>query len=187
MDFFNIIIQFITVLFASVLGPIGLYWYKNKREETIQHKRVALKLYNNLQEYCFLLANSINEHNKALTPMRRDQDGVLNVSFGTLQWPESIPNLDYDNTIYCLDNDIIRRFLTFTRESRYVQITMESLVEIDEDQFIYSYCDFAIKLIENSCEISSLLEKKYKLTHSKESWLDLLPNRYKTDKLTKII
>ena len=183
MDFSNIFIQFITVLFASVLGPRGVYWYKHNREETVQHKRIALMLYNQLQEYCFLLAKAINEHDKALTPMGRDQDGCLIVSFGELQWPESIPNLSYDNTIYSLDIDIIRRFLTFTRESRYVQFSMESLIEIDEDHFIQIYCNLVINLIEKSCEISKLLEKRYKITHSEENWLDLIPNRYKHDKI----
>lgn len=115
--------------------------------------------------------------------MGRDQDGCLIVSFGELQWPESIPNLSYDNTIYSLDIDIIRRFLTFTRESRYVQFSMESLIEIDEDHFIQIYCNLVINLIEKSCEISKLLEKRYKITHSEENWLDLIPNRYKHDKI----
>ena len=42
---------------------------------------------------------------------------------------------------------------------------------------------FVINLIEKSCEISKLLEKRYKITHSEENWLDLIPNRYKHDKI----
>ena len=43
MDFFTIIIQFITVLFASILGPIGLNWFKNKNKIEVQRKKNSLK------------------------------------------------------------------------------------------------------------------------------------------------
>ena len=44
MDFFTIIIQFITVLFASILGPIGLNWFKNKNKIEVQRKKIAYKI-----------------------------------------------------------------------------------------------------------------------------------------------
>ena len=41
MDFSTILIQFITVLFASILGPISLNWFKNKNEVEVQRKTLS--------------------------------------------------------------------------------------------------------------------------------------------------
>lgn len=179
MDYF---IQFITVLFASLLGPIGLNWYKNKKEVEIQRIKIALKLYHQLQDYCFILAKSINNHDNALTTLYKDDEGNYYCSTGHFQWYCSIPEIEVDDQIYVLHDDIVGRFFLFIRESEYTKFGLQSLECVDVDCAIDSYCETAYKLIENVMGICDLLAKEYGINSIDENWQELIPNRLKVDK-----
>lgn len=181
MDFFTIIIQFITVLFASILGPIGLNWFKNKNKIEVQRKKIALKLYQQLQDYCFILAKSINNHYNALTTLYRDAEGQYECSIGKLQWYHSIPSIEIDDQIYILDDDIVCSFFLFVRKSQYTEFDLQSLESIDIELIIDSYCETTYTLVKNAMVIFDLLGKKYGIPFSNENWLDLIPNRLKEE------
>lgn len=179
MDYF---IQFITVLFASLLGPIGLNWYKNKKEVEVQRIKIALKLYHQLQDYCFILAKSINNHDNALTTLYRDVEGHYDCSIGHLQWYYSIPNIEVDDKIYILHDDIVESFFIFIWESEYTKFGLQSLERVDVDHVIDSYCETAYALVKNAMIICDLLAKEYGITSIDENWLELIPDRLKVDK-----
>lgn len=179
MDFSNIIIQFITVLFASVLGPIGLNWFKNKNKIEVQRKKIALKLYHQLQDYCFILAKSINNHDNALATLYRDAEGQHACSIGHLQWYHSIPTIEIDDQIYILDDDIVYSFFLFVRQSQYTKFDLQSLESVDIEIVIDSYCETTYTLVKNAMVICDLLGKKYGISFINENWLVLIPNRLK--------
>lgn len=182
MDFSTILIQFITVLFASILGPISLNWFKNKNEVEVQRKKIALKLYHQLQDYCFLLAEAINKHDNALATLYRDAEGQYNCSFGHFQWYHSIPNIEIDERIYILDNNIVGNIFMFVRESKYTKLGLEFLEDVDIDCVIDSYCETAYALVKSAMLICDLLGEKYGIASVDENWLELIPNRLKEEK-----
>ena len=179
MDYF---VQFITVLVASVLGPIGLNWYKNKKEVDVQRIKIALKLYHQLQDYCFILAKSINNHDNALATLYRDDEGHYDCSSGYLQWYSSIPDIEVDEQIYVLHDVIVGSLFLFIRESEYTKFGLQSLECVDVERAIASYCETAYALVKNAMFICDLLAKEYKITSIEEDWLDLISNRFKVDK-----
>ena len=177
------VVQFITVLIASLLGPIGLNWYKNKKEVEVQRTKVAIKLYHQLQDYCFILAKSINNHDNALTTLYRDNEGNYDCSTVQFQWYCSIPEFEVDDQIYVLHDDIVGSFFLFIRESKYRKFGLQSLECIDVECAMDSYCETVYALVKNAMVICDLLAKEYKITSIDEDWLELIPDRFKVDEI----
>lgn len=173
------VVQFITVLFASVLGPIGLNWYKNKKDQERQRKKIALKLYHQLQNYCFGLAKSIYEHDNAAALLDRDFNGDWSYAFGKLKGAHSIPNIEIEEELYLLDEDIINRLFVLVRKSYFIKFSMECLESVDIDLIIESYGESVYALINDAMYISTLISNRYKVTHTKEKWLELIPGKFK--------
>ena len=181
MDFSNIIIQFITVLFASVLGTIGLNLFKNKNDEEIQRNRIALKLYYQLQAYCFLLAKSIDKHERAIDVIGERVVKKQNCDCGEFQWYYSIPDVDVEDKIYFLDKTIVTSFLVFVHESSLAKSSIQSLERRDIERCIHSYSEITYTLLKKAMSICDLLSKKYGITSVDKNWLVLIPDRLKVE------
>ncbi|MDU3822734.1 MAG: hypothetical protein E7G65_00945 [Veillonella sp.] len=180
MDFSTIIVQFITVLFASVLGPICLNWFKNRNDEEAQRNRIALKLYYQLQTYCFLLAKSIDKHDRALAAIGKNVSEKQNC--GTFQWYHSIPDVEVEDKIYFLDKTIVINFLVFVHESSLIKLRIQSLESMDVEKCIQSYCETVYALLKNAMSICDLLSEKYGITSVDKNWLVLIPDKLKVGK-----
>ena len=66
MDFSNIVIQFLVVCIGSLFKISCFQYFKNKKESSNQSKQVALKVLNDLQNYCFYIIYKYKNHELAL-------------------------------------------------------------------------------------------------------------------------
>jgi hypothetical protein len=170
MDFSNIFIQFLVVCIGSFIGPLLLQYLKNKRDLQINQKQVALKVLNDLQNYCFILSTNIKNHELALRSSEKGDGGHLYPEFGAFQWSNSIPKLNFSDDVYILDNNIVNNLYVFIRKSEYYRFSMKLDSSIDIDVVIEAYPDNMKKLVLEGIELSQEIAKKYSLPIKDEVW-----------------
>lgn len=170
MDFSTIIIQFLVVCIGSFVGPLLLQYFKTKRELKENQKQVALKVFNILQNYSFILSTNIKNHELALGSSEKGDDGHLYPEFGEFQWIDSIPKLNFSNDVYILENNIVNNLYVFIRKSEYYRFSMKLDSSIDIDVVIEAYPDNMKKLLLEGKQLSQEIAKKYSLSIKDEIW-----------------
>ena len=177
MDFITIFIQFTVVVIGSFLGPILLEYFKVKAQVKKNQKRIALYLFNELQQYCFVLAQKISDHNLALNSSEVGDGGHLYPMWRTFQFADSIPKINISDEVFSLESDLINKVCIFVRKSEYYRHSFEVCIEIDVDLFIETYIDKIIPLFWDARELLTVISNQYDIDIEEEDWVKEVPIR----------